>query len=162
VARMGASRTIAIASDHRGYELKRCLRRYLESGNYRVVDLGPHNRRPVDYPDAAVALAQAIQSGPARRGILICGSGVGVTIAANRIPGIRACLCTDVFSAHQGVEHDDMNVLVLAAWVTAEKQAQDLVNAFIHARFDRAPRHVRRLRKVKELEDHGQGAPAAA
>jgi len=152
---------IAIGSDHRGFGLKRILRRYLESRKVQVLDVGTHSRRPVDYPDVASKLAQAIIDGRAHRGILICGSGVGVTIAANRLPGIRACLCTDVFSAHQGVEHDDMNVLVLGAWVTCEKLAEELVNAFIHARFDRAPRHVRRLKKLKELEQNGQGLEAA-
>jgi RpiB/LacA/LacB family sugar-phosphate isomerase len=118
----------------------------------QVLDLGTHNLRPVDYPDYAEAIGAALLEDRADRGILICGSGVGASIAANKIPGIRACLCHDTYSAHQGVEHDLMNVLVLGALVVSRKLAEELIRAFLKARFDEEPRHARRVGKIDSLE----------
>ena len=143
---------IAVASDHRGFTLKKNLLPFLEASGFELLDLGTHDRVPVDYPDYALAIGRAIRTKRADRGILICGSGVGVTVAANKIPGVRACLCHDTYSAHQGVEHDDMNVLVLGAGIVGEKLAQELAITFLSARFDRLERHLRRLKKVDEIE----------
>lgn len=143
---------IAIAADHAGFDLKRVICEHLEERGYVVLDLGTHSHRSVDYPDYAEMVGRTIIDGKADRGILICGSGVGASVAANKIPGIRAGLCHDTFSAHQGVEHDDMNVLVLGSWVVSWKLAEELVEAFLGARFLNEPRHVRRLFKVKRIE----------
>jgi RpiB/LacA/LacB family sugar-phosphate isomerase len=143
---------IAIASDHAGFSLKEILRKNLELQKYEVLDLGTHSTDPVDYPDYAEAVGLAIRERRADRGILLCGSGVGVTIAANKIPGVRACACTDAYSAHQGVEHDAMNVLVIGAWIVGEKLAEELVGDFLKATFSNEPRHIRRLQKVAQLE----------
>jgi len=144
---------IAIASDHAGFELKEKLNKYLIESGQSVQDLGTYNSNPVDYPDYAEALALVLKEGRADRGVLICGSGVGVTVAANKISGIRACLCHDIYSAHQGVEHDAMNILVLGAWVVGEKLAEDLVDAFLQAQFSGEVRHLRRLKKIEALEN---------
>jgi ribose 5-phosphate isomerase B len=109
--------------------------------------------RSVDYPDYAERVGFATLEGEVDRGILICGSGVGVTVAANKIPGVRACLCHDIYSAHQGVEHDSMNVLVFGALVISERLAEDLVSAYLKARFDNIPRHLRRVEKIEALEN---------
>lgn len=143
---------VAIASDHRGFELKRALIPLVRKMGIELIDLGTHSTRPVDYPDYAEAVGGAIVENRAHRGILICGSGVGVSVAANKIPGVRACLCHDTYSAHQGVEHDDMNVLVLGSLVVSEKLAEELIRAFLKARFDRLPRHSRRVKKIHLLE----------
>lgn len=144
---------LAIASDHRGFELKRSILAHLKQSGLRALDLGTRSSiRPVDYTDYAEAVGLSISIGKAERGILICGSGVGVNVAANKIPGIRAGMCHDVYSAHQGVEHDDMNVLVLGASVVSAPLAFDLVDQFIRAKFDHAPRHLRRLEKMQALE----------
>ena len=144
---------IALAADHAGYELKELLKRYVISLGYPVIDAGTfHPELPDDYPDWAEALAARIGSGHAKRGILICGSGVGVCVAANKIPGIRAAICHDSYSARQGVEHDDMNVLVLGARIIGTELAQDLVRSFLGAAFSNEERHVRRLGKVKAIE----------
>jgi ribose 5-phosphate isomerase B len=118
-----------------------------------VQDLGTHGTEPVDYPDVAEALARALMSGAAERGVLICGSGVGASVAANKVPGVRAGICHDTYSAHQGVEHDDMNILVLGARVIGVELARELVRAFVDARFTHEERHERRLRKIEALED---------
>jgi RpiB/LacA/LacB family sugar-phosphate isomerase len=144
---------VAIASDHAGFELKQKLLKFLSTLGFRVKDLGTHSRRPVDYPDYAEAMGLAILKREADRGILICGSGVGASIAANKMPGIRAGLCHDHYSAHQGVEHDDMNVLVLGAWVVTEQQSKELVDVFLHARFSGELRHVRRVKKTMALSE---------
>ncbi len=145
--------TIAIAADHAGYPLKEEVRGYLERLGQEVIDLGAYNTEPSDYPDFAEAVGKALQAGRAERGILICGSGVGVNVAANKMPGIRACMCHDTYSAHQGVEHDDMNVLVLGARIIGSALAFDLVASFLHAKFQsQEERFVRRLNKVKAIE----------
>ncbi|MGO8735362.1 MAG: ribose 5-phosphate isomerase B [Terriglobia bacterium] len=144
---------IAIASDHAGFKLKQDLVKYLGELGHTVVDLGTNSEAPVDYPDYAAAIGHAVLEGAAERGVLICGSGVGASVAANKLKGIRASICHDTYSAHQGVEHDDMNVLVLGARVIGPALGRELATAFLHATFSGEERHVRRLNKVKALED---------
>ena len=143
---------IAIAADHGGFHLKEELARYVHSLGHIVQDLGTNSDDSVDYPDYARALGWSVGTGGAARGILICGSGVGASVAANKIPGIRAGLCHDTFSAHQGVEDDDMNVLCLGARVVGPELAKEIVRVFLAAKFSRAERHLRRVEKVNELE----------
>ncbi len=143
---------IAIGSDHAGFGLKQRLLVQLRALGYELADLGTHDTAPVDYPDFAAAVGSAGREGRAERGVLLCGSGVGSSVAANKLPGVRAGLCHDAYSAHQGVEHDDMNVLVLGARVIGEELAGELVRAFLGARFTGEERHVRRLQKVMTLE----------
>jgi RpiB/LacA/LacB family sugar-phosphate isomerase len=147
---------VAIAADHAGYALKQELITSLGSLGHEVEDLGTHGPEPVDYPDVAEHLARAVQSGAVERGVLICGSGVGASVAANKLPGIRAGLCHDTYSAHQGVEHDDVNVLVLGARVIGIELARELVRAFLEARFTHEERHERRLAKITTLEREGR------
>ena len=143
---------IAIGSDHAGFELKQDLVQELSEQGYVVSDVGTHSKAPVDYPDSAEAVGKEVAEGRADRGILICGSGVGASVAANKIPGIRAGLCHDTYSAHQGVEHDDINVLVLGARIIGSELAHELTRAYLNARFTGEERHVRRLNKVKAIE----------
>jgi RpiB/LacA/LacB family sugar-phosphate isomerase len=149
---------VTIGSDHAGFTLKEALAAYLREEGHQVVDVGTHSREPVDYPDSAAAVAGSVLAGESERGILLCGSGVGASVAANKIPGIRAAVCHDTYSAHQGVEHDDMNVLVLGARIVGPELARELVRSFLGARFTGEERHVRRLRKIADLE-RGQAAP---
>ena len=143
---------ITIAADHAGFELKQLLADFLRQQQHTVTDLGTHNTDPVDYPDFAEPLALSVLHGESERGILICGSGVGASVAANKVPGIRAGLCHDAYSAHQGVEHDDMNVLVLGARVIGPELAKDLCIDFLNARFTGEERHRRRLAKIAAIE----------
>lgn len=143
---------VVLGSDHAGYELKQQLIEYVQSLGHDVLDVGTHDTSSVDYPDFSEAVGKAITEKQAERGILICGSGVGSVIAINKIPGIRAGVCHDCYSAHQGVEHDDMNVLVLGSRIIAIALAQDLVKLFLDAKFSEEPRHQRRLKKIKQLE----------
>jgi len=143
---------IVIGSDHAGFQLKVAMGDLLRSMNQEVLDVGAFNENPSDYPDFAEAVGQAILDRKAERGVLICGSGVGASVAANKLTGIRAAVCHDTYSAHQGVEHDDMNVLVLGSRIVGVKLAEDLVQAFLAAKFTNEDRHVRRLAKVKALE----------
>ncbi len=144
---------LVIGSDHAGFPLKEELREHLAKAGHEVVDLGVHSTAPSDYPDAAEAVGEAIRAGVAPRGILICGSGVGVCVAANKIPGIRAGICHDHYSAHQGVEHDDMNVLVLGARIIGSAAAFDVVDAYVGAKFrSNEERVVRRYNKVLAIE----------
>jgi ribose 5-phosphate isomerase B len=143
---------VAIAADHAGYALKQELIPSLRSLGHEVEDLGTHGTEPVDYPDIAELLGRAVLAGAVERGVLICGSGVGASVAANKLRGIRAGLCHDTYSAHQGVEHDDMNVLVLGARVIGVELARELARAFLEARFTHEERHERRVRKIKALE----------
>ncbi|HTW46915.1 MAG TPA: ribose 5-phosphate isomerase B [Acidobacteriaceae bacterium] len=144
---------LVIGADHAGYPLKEEVRGYLERLGHEVIDLGAFNAEPSDYPDYAEAVGRAVQLGRGERGILICGSGVGVCVAANKMPGIRACMCHDHYSAHQGVEHDDMNVLVLGARIIGQETAFEMVAAFLGARFQgQVERYTRRLNKVKAIE----------
>jgi transaldolase / glucose-6-phosphate isomerase len=144
---------VALGSDHAGFELKEAVRAFLSEQHQEVIDLGAYNTDPVDYPDCAEAVGAALREERAERGIILCGSGVGVSIAANRIPGIRAGLCHDTYSAHQGVEHDAMNVLVLGGRVVGEELAREVVGAFLDAHFTGEERHLRRLAKVTALEN---------
>lgn len=146
---------IAIAADHAGFELKEKVAGYLEAKRFEVIDLGTHDHEPVDYPDFARAVGKMLQEEKAERGILICGSGVGACVAANKLSNVRAGLCHDTYSARQGVEHDDINVLCLGARVIGEELARELVMAFLSARFTGEERHVRRLAKIKEMEAEG-------
>lgn len=147
------SMKIAIGADHGGFPLKEELADVLRQAGYEVEDLGAHQYNSQDdYPDFALAVARAVADGKARRGIVVCGSGVGASVAANKVKGARAALCHDTYSAHQGVEHDDMNVLVLGSRIVGDTLAHELVSAFVRARFTGEERHVRRLAKVKALE----------
>ena len=148
---------IAIGADHAGFELKENVRAFLQKAGHEVIDLGTHNLDPVDYPDYAEAVGRSLREGKAERGIVICGSGVGASAAANKIPGIRAGLCHDTYSAHQGVEHDDMNVLVLGSRVIGPELAHELVRAFVTAQFTKEERHLRRLAKVNAIEARYSG-----
>jgi ribose 5-phosphate isomerase B len=143
---------VVIGSDHAGFQLKNAMGDVLRSMGNDVLDVGAFNENPSDYPDFAEAVDRAVLDGKAERGVLICGSGVGASVAANKLPGIRAGICHDTYSAHQGVEHDNMNVLVLGSRVIGVALAQDLVRAFMGAKFTNEERHVRRLGKVKALE----------
>jgi RpiB/LacA/LacB family sugar-phosphate isomerase len=143
---------IVVGADHAGYDLKEVLAAYLRHRGHEVVDVGTNSDDPVDYPDYAAALSQAVLDGRAERGLLICGSGVGASVAANKIPGIRAGLCHNTYSARQGVEHDDMNVLVLGARVIGTEVARELVDSFLGAGFNGEERHRRRVEKIKALE----------
>jgi RpiB/LacA/LacB family sugar-phosphate isomerase len=143
---------IVIGADHAGYELKQIIGAYLRHLGHEVIDKGTESEDPVDYPDYAEAVAMALVDGEAERGLLICGSGVGASVAANKIPGVRAGLCHNTYAARQGVEHDDMNVLVLGARVIGVEMARDLVNHFLAAKFNGEERHRRRVAKIKALE----------
>ena len=143
---------VVIGSDHAGFELKKTLIDYISEMGHEVFNVGTDGPESVDYPDFAAAVGQKILDGKADRGVLICGSGVGASVSANKIPGIRAAVCHDCYSAHQGVEHDDMNVLVLGARVVASSLAKDLVQIFLNTQFTDDPRHKRRLYKITALE----------
>jgi ribose 5-phosphate isomerase B len=144
---------LALACDHAGWDMKNALAASLRGQGHEVREVFPDAFDPQDdYPDAAEALGRAVASKSVERGILICGSGVGACVAANKIRGVRAGLCHDTYSAHQGVEHDDVNVLCLGARVIGEATAQELVTAFLGARFSGEERHARRLRKTMALE----------
>ena len=146
--------SFAIAADHAGFPLKAPLVNLLRQLGHTVVDLGPQQPDPEDdYPDSAAAVARAVQSGQVQRGIVLCGSGVGATVAANKFKGVRACLCHDIYSAAQGVEHDDMNVLCLGGRIIGPSLAEALVKGFAGAAFSAAPRHLRRLKKVQALDE---------
>ncbi len=151
---------IAIGADHGGYTLKTTLVEHLRLLGHDVADMGTDSTEPVDYPDIARRVAERLVLGRAERGILLCGSGVGAGIAANKIAGIRAAVCHDAFSARQGVEDDDMNLLCLGARVIGAELAKDLADVFLKARFSGAERHVRRLNKVRVLEHEQECAEA--
>ena len=143
---------IVLGADHAGFELKQEVLKFVRGLGHEVVDVGTNSTSPVDYPDFAIALGHEMINGGADRGILICGSGVGVSVAANKIKGIRAGICHDCYSAHQGVEHDAMNVLVLGGRIIGSELAKDLVKTFLTAKFSAEERHVRRLEKVRKIE----------
>jgi ribose 5-phosphate isomerase B len=144
---------IVIGSDHAGFVLKNAMGDLLRSLGHTVLDVGAFNENPSDYPDFSEAVGRAVLDGKAERGVLICGSGVGASVAANKLIGIRAAVCHDSYSAHQGVEHDDMNVLVLGSRIIGVKLAEDLVRTFLGAQFTNEERHKRRLAKVHALEE---------
>jgi RpiB/LacA/LacB family sugar-phosphate isomerase len=143
---------VVLGSDHAGFEMKQNILAHVRAMGHEVMDVGTDSASPVDYPDFSEALGRAIIKKEADRGIMICGSGVGATIAMNKIPGIRASVCHDCYSAHQGVEHDNMNVLVLGARVIGIQLAQDLVWMFLGAEFTAEERHLRRIDKLQKLE----------
>jgi ribose 5-phosphate isomerase B len=148
---------VGVAADHGGLELKEKLREYLRQGGFEVVDFGAKQMdKDDDYPDYVIPLARAVARGSVERGVAVCGSGVGASVAANKIEGVRAAVITDVFSAHQGVEDDDMNIICLDGRVIAEKLAKDLVKAFLKAEYVPNMRHKRRLDKVRELEKRNE------
>jgi ribose 5-phosphate isomerase B len=136
-----------------GFDLKQQVGAHLTRNGHEVIDLGTHSTAPVDYPDSAEAVAQAMFEGQAERGIIVCGSGAGVSIAANKFPSIRAAVCHDTYTAHQAVEHDDMNVLCIGARVIGSALACEIVDAFLNARFSREERHQRRLNKILAIEN---------
>jgi len=148
---------IAIGADHAGFHLKEMLAASLRDRGEQVIDVGTRSTAPVDYPDYAEAVGVSLREGRADRAILICGSGVGASVAANKMLGIRAGLCHDTYSVHQGLEHDDMNVLVLGARVIGPELARELVHTFLQATFSGEERHRRRLAKVMALEKHSAG-----
>ena len=142
---------VAVAFDHRGVHLRDAVFEAL--AEHDVVDLGTDtDAQRIDYPDKALELGEALLGGSAERGILVCGSGVGASVAACKLPGIRAAICHDVYSAHQGVEHDDMNILCLGSEVVGPALTRDLIAAFLRARFDGGERYVRRLKKIEAME----------
>jgi len=148
---------IAIGADHAGFEMKEHLASWLARSGHAVTDLGTHSEDPVDYPDYAAAVGRAVASGRAERGIVVCGSGAGASIAANKLDGVRCALAHDTYTAHQCVEHDDANVLALGSRVVATRLAEELVRAFLEARFSHEERHVRRVGKVRALEQGAGG-----
>jgi RpiB/LacA/LacB family sugar-phosphate isomerase len=148
---------IAIASDHAGFELKEFLSRAIAEAGHAVTDLGTHSDDPVDYPDYAAAVGRAVTSGKTERGIIVCGSGAGASIAANKIRGIRCTLAHDTYTAHQAVEHDDANMLALGSRVIGRLLAEEVALTFLAAEFSREDRHLRRLQKIEELERRFSG-----
>ena len=144
---------IVIGSDHAGFHLKQELAAHLAEAGHAVKDVGSHDPGPVDFPDVAQAVCAAVKQGGAARGLLVCGTGVGASIAANKIRGIRAAVCHDVHSAHQSVEHDDVNVMCIGAQIVGPWLARDLVRAFLEAQFDRSEDFVRRVQKLHDMED---------
>ncbi|BAS27918.1 ribose 5-phosphate isomerase B [Limnochorda pilosa] len=149
---------LVVGGDHAGYPLKRKMVEMLRSWGHDVTDVGTHSQDPVDFPDIAEELCEMIRTGQAERGIMICGTGVGASIAANKFPGIRAALCHDIYCAHQSVEHDDANVMCLGAWVVGEKLAYDLVQAYLNARHSQENEFQRRVAKLAEIEKRYGGA----
>lgn len=144
---------IVIGADHRGYQLKETLKKKL-SAKYEITDVGTNSTESVDYPDITALAVKKVQSGECERGIILCGSGVGASVAANKFKGIRAAICHDTFSAHQGVEDDDMNVLCLGSGVVGQSLAEDIIETFLNAKFkSEEERYVRRLNKIKRFED---------
>ena len=143
---------VAIGADHAGFQLKEDLAKLLAEQGYAIFDMGTHSESPVDYPDYAASVGRAVREGRADRGVIVCGSGAGAAIAANKIKGIRAALAHDTYTAHQAVEHDDANVIAIGSRVIGRALAEEIITAFMQARFTGEDRHVRRLNKVKALE----------
>jgi len=146
---------IAVGGDHAGFPLKKVVVELLGNKVEKLIDCGTHDETSSDYPDFAIAVGREIVSGRADKGILVCGSGVGVSVAANKIKGIRASICHDTYSAHQGVEHDDMNVLCIGARIIGPELAFEIIRAFLGAKYEPGERHARRLEKVLRLEADG-------
>jgi ribose 5-phosphate isomerase B len=151
---------VAVAADHAGFPLKNLILEVVQQAGHETIDLGTFSTESVDYPDYAEKVGRCIQDGEADRGILICGSGVGAAVAANKMRGIRAGLCHDTYSAHQSVEHDDTNVLAIGSRVIGEKLAEEIVRAFLGATFSGEERHQRRLNKILEIERRESGSEA--
>lgn len=153
---------LVLGSDHAGLDIKKSLLEHLKKAGHEVLDVGTWTPDSVDYPDYAEKVGEAVVSGDAERGVLVCGSGVGASVAANKIPGIRAGLCHDHYSAHQGVEHDNINVLVLGGRVIGPQTALELVDAYLSARYTAEERHARRLGKIKAMEARFCDTPGAS
>jgi RpiB/LacA/LacB family sugar-phosphate isomerase len=153
---------VVIGSDHAGYELKQDVAKFVREAGHDLVDVGTHGPEPVDYPDFAEAVGRSLLAARADRGILLCGSGVGAAVAANKLPGIRAGLCHDTYAARQGVEHDDMNVLVMGGLIIGRELARELVRVYLAASYDGAERHQRRLQKIRALELRYAARPGEA
>ena len=146
---------IILAADHNGFELKQIISEILKNEGHTVIDAGPHNFDPLDdYPDYAKIMAESVSLGKSDRGIMICGSGVGASVAANKVKGVRAAMCHDLYSAHQGVEHDDLNVLCLGSRIIGSEVARELVMTFVNAKYTHEERHQRRLEKVLDMENN--------
>ena len=146
---------IILAADHNGFELKQIISEILKNEGHTVIDAGPHSFDPLDdYPDYAKIMAESVSLGKSDRGIMICGSGVGASVAANKVKGVRAAMCHDVYSAHQGVEHDDLNVLCLGSRIIGSEVARELVMTFVNAKYTHEERHQRRLEKVLDMENN--------
>lgn len=143
---------VAVGADHAGFELKRDLAGMLAQNGHEILDLGTHSTAQVDYPDIAEAVATAVRNGQVDRGVLVCGSGAGVAVAASKFPGVRAAICHDCYTARQAVEHDDVNVLCIGARVVGPALARALVEIFLGAAFDAEERHLRRLAKIDAIE----------
>ncbi len=148
---------LVVGGDHAGYPLKGPVINFLRTQGHAVEDFGTHSTDPVDFPDIARLVCRALHSGTAQRGILVCGTGVGACIAANKMRGIRAALCHDTYSAHQGVEHDDVNVLCIGAWIVGIRVAEEIQQAFLAAEFSTAEEFRRRVRKLAVLEQQASG-----
>jgi ribose 5-phosphate isomerase B len=144
---------VAIGCDHAGFILKYALTKLLEKLGHEIMDMGTNSSEAVDYPDFSAKVAEAISSGQASRGIILCGSGVGACITANKFRGVRAGICHDTYSAAQGVEHDDMNVLCLGARIVGQTLAETIVKSFLNVKFSSEERHLRRLNKIKAIEE---------
>lgn len=149
--------SVVVGSDHAGFPLKGKVIEFLEASGYQVIDVGSYDDKSVDFPDIASQLTSAILTKRADRGLMVCGTGVGAAIAANKIPGIRAAVCHDFHSAHQSVEHDDVNVMCIGAQIVGAWLALDLVDAFVRARFNATEDHKRRVRKLQEMERAASG-----
>ncbi|MFL2756551.1 MAG: ribose 5-phosphate isomerase B [Dehalococcoidia bacterium] len=146
---------IILAADHNGFELKQIISEILKNEGHTVIDAGPHSFDPLDdYPDYAKIMAESVSLGKSDRGIMICGSGVGASVAANKVKGVRAAMCHDLYSAHQGVEHDDLNVLCLGSRIIGSEVARELVMTFVNAKYTHEERHQRRLEKVLDMENN--------
>jgi len=146
---------IAVASDHAGYAIKDDVINIIQAAGHEILDLGTYSQEPVDYPDYAAKLGKAIIEKQADRGVLICGSGVGACIAANKIKGVYAGICHDTYSAHQGVEHDNMNVLCLGSRIVGIEMVKEILKAYLNAKFDLEERFIRRFEKIRTLEQNG-------
>lgn len=149
---------VALGGDHAGFSLKQAVAARFSGRVTELLDCGTHSEESCDYPDFAIAVARQLIEGKADRGIVVCGSGVGVSVAANKIPGIRAAICHDTYSAHQGVEHDDMNVLCIGGRIIGSELAFEIVDAFLNAKYVPQARHARRLAKVLDIEQRGLDA----
>ena len=143
---------VAIAADHGGWRLKETLKPFLKDLGYEYTDLGTSSEKAVDYPDLALVLAEAVRAGKYKKGILICGTGLGMSMSANKVPGIRAALCNDVFTAKMSREHNDANILAIGGRVVKENLAKEIVKVWLLTKFSNAPRHKQRIKKIKEIE----------
>ncbi len=147
---------VALGGDHAGFPLKQAIAKHYQARLTTLIDCGTHSTESCDYPDFAIAVSREIILGNADRGVIVCGSGVGVSVAANKIPGIRAAICHDTYSAHQGVEHDDMNVLCIGGRIIGSSLALEIIDAFLSAKYSPGERHQRRLDQVLEIETKGR------